>query len=213
MQATQDDVDVVGDVLGVHLFGPDERVEGSSVAGAKLHGIFEPIDGFDDVVVGCERVRHLPSGTENGTQVPGDVLHHRLFGDEEVRLVGHILGLVVVQIGHVVLREDLVRCLFGADCGFRATAVSISESAIVHLRSTQECSYGSVKQAMPVSVEPSVIADLNPSNYPRASSRSYSRCRQDRYDRLAVKWNVILTIKSSIIMPSVIYIDVAIRLI
>ncbi len=118
VQATQDDVDVVGDVLGVHLFGADEGVERSSVAGAKLHGVLESVDGLDDVVVGRERVRHLPSGTENGTQVPGDVLHHRLFGDEEVRLVGHVFGLVVVQIGHVVSREDLVRGLFGADCSF-----------------------------------------------------------------------------------------------
>src|SRR6056297_2883815 len=41
VQATQDDVDVVGDRFGIHVFGTDEGVEGSSVTGAKLHGVFE----------------------------------------------------------------------------------------------------------------------------------------------------------------------------
>ncbi|EJN59038.1 hypothetical protein HSB1_24590 [Halogranum salarium B-1] len=40
-------------------------------------------------------------------------------------------------------------------------------SAIIHLRSTQECSYGSVKQAVPVSLRGTVIADLNPSKQRR----------------------------------------------
>ncbi len=50
--------------------------------------------------------------------MPGDILHHRLFGDEEVRLVSHIFGFVIVQIGHITDRKHVVRSVFGADGRF-----------------------------------------------------------------------------------------------
>ncbi len=95
-------------------------MERAPVTGAELHRVLHPVDRLDDVVVGLKRGRHLPTRTEDGTEVATDVLHQCCLGNEEVGLVGKVFRRigVVTEVFELIGPENFVGDILCAERGF-----------------------------------------------------------------------------------------------
>ena len=96
LDTLQDQLDVVGDLLGAHVHGPDGSVEGLPVFRPDGHRLAEAVDHRGRICSGGDGLRHLSAGTENGTEPLTDDGHERRLGDEVVGAVRDLLSLFLV---------------------------------------------------------------------------------------------------------------------